>query len=116
VSVDASDASALRKAIDLALHYRGDVTIERKENASTSPSLEGYIFDCKTDRASGAMLVRLIPTGSDERIAVPLTDIARLTFSGKDTASGKSFETWMKKYVQKKMAGESANIESEVLD
>lgn len=112
VAVDAHDPVALRKAIDLALHYRGDVTIER----AASPSIEGYIFDCRKDKAGMVTLVRLIPNGRDERIAVPYGDIARLTFSGKDTASGKSFETWVKKYVQKKLAGESASIESEELD
>lgn len=114
VSVDATDAIALRNAINLALHYRGDVTITRRNGES----LEGYVFDCKSPRNGRPeeMTIRVIPTGRDERVAVTFTDITRLTFSGKDTASGKSFETWVRKYVEKKMAGESASIESEVLD
>ena len=112
-TVDARDPARLRQAIDLALNYRGDVTIVRRGEAQP---IEGYVFDCKTDRATGAVSVRIIPAGRDERIAVPLTDIERISFTGRDPASGKSFETWVKKYVEKKTAGESANIESDPLD
>jgi len=38
-------------------------------------------------------------------------------FTGKDTAAGKSFETWVKKYQAKKAAGETnIRIEPEKLD
>jgi hypothetical protein len=109
----ASNPEALREAIELAFNYRGDVTIIRTSDGST---VEGYIFDRRTDRATGDMVVRIMPRGSDERINVPFSDIATLHFSGKDTASGKSFETWIKKYAEKKVAGEKASIESESLD
>jgi len=108
IVVDGSDPEPLRNAIDLALDYRGDVTITRR---STGEALEGYIFD-RTDGSA----IRIIPRDRDERITIPFDEIARMEFSGKDTAAGKSFETWMKKYVEKKLAGERANIESEPLD
>ena len=114
-AVDSSSAEGLHQAIDLALDYRGDVTIDRK---STGQAVEGYIFDCRKPAAgkTGETVVRLIPKNSDERVAIPLSDIASLRFSGKDTASGKSFETWIRKYAEKKLAGEKASIESEPLD
>ena len=44
-------------------------------------------------------------------------DIAQLAFTGKDTAAGKSFETWVKKYQEKKAAGEkNIGLEPEKLD
>ena len=59
-------------------------------------------------------VVRVIPTAGPkdrlERIAVPYSDIAGLAFTGRDTAAGKSWEAWVKKYMEKKAAGES-NIE-----
>ena len=110
---DASNPEALREAIELAFNYRGDVTIVR---ASDGSSIEGYIFDRRADRATGDLILRVIPKTSDERVAIPFSDIAILHFSGKDTASGKSFETWIKKYAEKKLAGEKASIESESLD
>ena len=110
---DASNPDALREAIELAFNYRGDVSITR---ASDGSIVEGYIFDRRADRATGELIVRVIPRSSDDRVAIPLSDIAALHFSGKDTASGKSFETWIKKYAEKKLAGEKASIESESLD
>lgn len=111
-TVDAADPHELRHAIELAFDYRGDVTIARKSGAA----IEGYLFDRHTVKASGEMVVRIIPTNSEMRIAVPFSDIASIAFTGKDTASGKSFENWIRKYAQKKLAGESASIESEPLD
>ncbi len=111
-SVDASNAEALRRAIDLAFDYRGDVTITR---VSSPQPIEGYVFD-RRDDAGGGMIVRVIPRDGGQRVTIPLADITRIEFTGKDAASGKSFETWVKKYVQKKVAGESANIEAESLD
>jgi hypothetical protein len=48
---------------------------------------------------------------------VAYSDIAALAFTGKDTAAGKSFEAWVKKYQEKKAAGEeNIGIESEPLE
>jgi hypothetical protein len=112
-SVDASDQAALRKAIDLALDYRGDVTITTTR--SSPRAIEGYVFDRREDGALG-VCVRVIPRDGAPRMTIPLADITRIEFTGKDTASGKSFETWVKKYIEKKTAGECASIESESLD
>ena len=57
----------------------------------------------------------MLPANADARITVALADIRRLTFSGKDAASGKSWENWLRRYAAKKLAGEAASIESEPL-
>lgn len=92
----------LRQALETAFDYRGDVTITRKDGTK----VEGYIFD----RRSGATLadsrVRLIPRDSAEKMSIPYSDIAALIFSGRDTAAGKSWEAWVRKYWEKKAAGE----------
>ena len=111
--VEGPDQAALRAAVDLAINYRGDVTVCR---ASDGMVIEGYVFDVRNDRATGQLSIRMIPKAGDDRIVIALNDLAWLQFTGKDTASGKSFETWIKKYAQAKLAGESANIESESLD
>jgi hypothetical protein len=93
----------IRAALEKAFDYRGDVTITRRDGTT----IEGYIFD---RRSNGKTLadcsVRLFPKDREEKISVAYSDIARLVFSGKDTAAGKSFETWVKKYRDKKAAGE----------
>lgn len=113
IVVDASDSDRLREAVDLAFHYRGDVTVTCR---STGREIGGYVFDRVQGATPADLVIRMIAPGSNERIAIRVDDIAQLRFSGRDTAEGKSFETWMKKYVQKKLAGEIATIESDPLD
>lgn len=112
-AADASDQPALRRAIELAFDYRGDVTITRK---STPQPIEGYVFDRRADGSSDDLLVRVLLRDTAERVTIPQSDIARIDFTGRDTASGKSFETWVRRYVEKKRAGENASIEAEPLD
>ncbi len=113
VVVDDSDPDRLREAIELAMHYRGDVTLTCRR---TGREIEGYLFDRVPGATPAELAIRLLLPGSDERVTIRLDDIAALRFSGRDTAAGKSFETWMKKYVQKKLAGETADIHAEPLE
>jgi hypothetical protein len=92
----------LRAALEKAFDYRGDVTITRKDGSK----LEGYLFDRRTGGSLRESLVRIYPKNSNEKIAVSYAEIAALEFSGRDTAAGKSWEAWMKKYAEKKAAGE----------
>lgn len=103
----------IRVALEKAFDYRGDVTITRKDGSK----VEGYIFDRRTGATLGDSQVRLFPKDRDEKISVSYADIAALAFTGRDTAAGKSFETWVKKYHEKKAAGErNIGIDCESLD
>lgn len=110
--VDAEDAARFDAALALALDYRGDVTLTCRDGRC----IVGYLFDRQPAAPERAARVRLLPSDGSARITVSETEIARIEFSGRDTATGKSFETWMRKYVEKKLAGERAGIESEPLD
>lgn len=90
----------LRDALDKAFDYRGDITITLKSGSK----IEGYVFDRRSDGPLTQCRVRLFPKDRDEKVSVPYADIARLEFTGRDTAAGKSFETWLKKYNEKKAA------------
>jgi hypothetical protein len=113
LSVRSDDEAALRKAIDLAFDYRGDVTIIRRSDPTP---IIGYVFDRRARPRMEESVLRVIPGDGNPRVAISYNDIAELRFTGRDTASGRSFETWMKKYVQKKLAGEEASIHAEPLD
>lgn len=106
--IDGSDPALLREAVLRAVDFRGDVTIESTDGAV----LTGYAFDARLEPAAAAV-IRLLPEGAVERISVPLASIRRLSFTGKDAASGKSWENWLRRYAEKKLAGEAASIESE---
>ena len=59
----------------------------------------------------------MIPKGRPDKVKISYSDIAALAFTGKDTAAGKSFEAWVKKYWEKKAAGEkNIGIDSDSLD
>ncbi|HTW57958.1 MAG TPA: hypothetical protein VMD99_07510 [Terriglobales bacterium] len=92
----------LRQALEKAFDYRGDVTITRKDGSK----IEGYLFDRRSATTLKDSVVRLYPRNSNAKIAVSYADIAALAFSGRDTAAGKSWEAWMRKYAEKKAAGE----------
>jgi len=92
----------IRSALEKAFDYRGDVTITRKDGSR----IEGYLFDRRSAGTLKDSLVRLYPKNSQEKISISYADIAALAFTGRDTAAGKSWEAWMKKYAEKKAAGE----------
>ena len=103
----------VREALEKAFDYRGDVTITRK-NGST---IEGYLFDRRNASTLKDSIVRLYPKNANEKISISYADIAALAFTGRDTAAGKSWEAWMKKYAEKKAAGEkNIALEPEPLD
>jgi hypothetical protein len=104
----------IRDALEKAFDYRGDVTITTKDGRVT----EGYVFDRRSNGKSlNDCSVRMIPKDRDDKVAIRYRDIARVEFTGKDTAAGKSWETWVKKYWSKKAAGESdIRLEPEKLD
>ncbi len=109
-----ADDAEVRDALEKAFDYRGDVTLTLKDGAT----IEGYIFD---RRSRGAALddciVRLLPKDREDRISVRYSDIARIEFSGRDTAEGKSFEAWVRKYKEKKAGGEkNISLSPESLD
>ena len=103
----------VRVALEKAFDYRGDVTITKKDGTV----VEGYIFDRRPGKTLADSMVRLFPKDANEKVAVRYEEIAALAFTGKDTAAGKSWETWLKKYHEKKAAGEkNIGIEPEKLD
>jgi hypothetical protein len=100
-----SDAE-LTEALEKAFDYRGDVTITLK----SGDAIEGYIFDRRTGPTLADSVVRLFPKNDPQKRTIPYSEIAGLAFTGRDTAAGKSWEAWLKKYWERKLAGEQ-NIE-----
>ncbi|MEX2670604.1 MAG: hypothetical protein WD294_00700 [Phycisphaeraceae bacterium] len=97
-----ADRAEVCEALNKAFDYRGDVTLTLEDGRKVS----GYIFDRRMGQGLEDSTVRMMPADSNERLEVSYADIRRLEFSGRDTAAGKSWETWVKKYVEKKVKGE----------
>ena len=92
------ESGDLREALEKAFDYRGDVTLK----LHSGETVEGYIFDRRPDSA-----IRLFPKGDPTKRTIAWQEIAGVAFTGRDTAAGKSWEAWMKKYREKKQAGET---------
>jgi hypothetical protein len=103
----------VREALEKAFDYRGDITITRKDGSK----VEGYLFDRRSGSSLQDSFVRIIPSNAQTKVNVSYADISALAFTGRDTAAGKTFEAWVKKYWAKKAAGEqNIQIEPEKLD
>jgi hypothetical protein len=102
----------IRDALEKAFDYRGDITLTLK----SGDKIEGYLFDRRNGATLADSVVRLYPKDSTEKKSVAYSEIAAMAFSGRDTAAGKSFEAWVRKYWEKKAAGEkNIGIEAEAL-
>ncbi len=105
--------SDVRAVIEKAFDYRGDVTITHKDQSQTS----GYLFDRRIGPTLATSIVRLMLASSNECPAIPYSEIAAISFTGRDTAAGKSYEAWVKKYWEKRARGEkNISIEPEALE
>jgi hypothetical protein len=107
----ASDAE-IREALEKAFDYRGDVSLTLKDGRV----VQGYVFDRRPGATLEASAVRVIPATERTRISIPYSEIAALAFTGRDNAAGKTFDAWIRKYWEKKAAGEkNIGIEAEAL-
>ncbi len=104
----------IHAALEKAFDYRGDVTITLKSGSV----IEGYVFDRKsTGSTLEECYIRMFPRDKDEKVPIRYSDIARLEFTGRDTAAGKSFEAWIRKYREGKARGEkNISLEPEHID
>ena len=109
---DAADPDMLRHALEEAFSYRGDVTL----TLADASVVDGYIFDRKAGKTLADSTVRVLLRDSEERRTVRWSEIRSVSFTGKDTAAGKTWENWVKRYAEKRLSGEAASIESESLD
>ncbi|MFY9644558.1 MAG: hypothetical protein WAK29_05220 [Terriglobales bacterium] len=103
----------IRAVIEKAFDYRGDVTITRKDGSEST----GYLFDRRIGPTLANSVVRLMLANSNDRPMIPYSEVAAIAFTGRDTAAGKSYEAWVKKYWEKRAQGEkNISLEPEALE
>ena len=81
----------LSEAVELAFDYRGDVTVSLK----SGESLNGYLFNRQVKGSESYLEV--FPSDSSDTRQIRYDQIAAIAFTGEDTATGKSWETWIAK-------------------
>lgn len=116
----ASEAE-IREALEKAFDYRGDISVTLRDGST----VEGYLYDRRSGATLQDSVIRLMPTPprgahagtTPPRRNLAYSEVAAVKFSGRDTAAGKTFEAWVKKYWDKKAAGETnIQIAPEKLD
>ena len=98
----ATDAD-LRYALEKAVDYRGDVTFTLK----SGERIEAFVFNCKSGPTLADSWAQYYTPTAPEKRKVGYAEIASIEFTGKDRAAGKHWEDWVKKYNEKKAAGET---------
>ena len=86
----------LLKVIELAFGYRGDLTLELKSRESVN----GYLFNRAWDGPHS--YVELFQPDHSASRRIPCSEIHAFHFTGHDTASGESWEAWVRKRQEEK--------------
>ncbi len=84
-------AKETAEAVELAFDYRGDVTLTLRSDER----ITGYIYNRQMN--AGNSYLELYPADRPDVRRIPYSDIATITFTGEDTANGKSWEAWVSK-------------------
>lgn len=88
----------LAEAVELALDYRGDVTVSLK----SGESLSGYLFNRQVNGSDS--YIEMSPSDSSPAQQVHFDQITAIAFTGEDTATGKSWEIWVAKKESERQA------------
>ena len=103
----------LRTALEKAFDYRGDISLTFKNGER----VEAYVYNRHTGSGLGDSYLQYFASNAPDKRKVSYADIARVEFTGKDRAAGKQWEAWLKKYAEKKAAGEkNIALHPEALD
>ena len=111
-ALDVSDPARLLSSLDAIRDFRGDVTLVLHDGTT----VDGFVFDVIVGADLGSCALRLLVPGDATRRSVAGREIAAIRITGRDAAAGKTWENWVRRYAEKRLAGERASIESETLD
>jgi len=105
VAPDIREPDRKATVIEQAFDYRGDVTLKLADGSM----IEGYIFDRRRGQDPS---IRVMRAADGISVQLRYAEIQAIRFSGRDTAAGKSWESWVnKKHQEKKKLGQPAILE-----
>ena len=84
------DAATLLDVVEQAFDYRGDVTLTLDDGRR----LDGYVFNRNRDVAEP--FVQVYERDQPDPCTIPYARIRAIQFTGKDTAAGNSYATWLR--------------------
>jgi hypothetical protein len=80
-------APASMESLRVAFEYRGDVTLLLDDDSR----VDGYLSNLTDDS------IRLWCRGETTQLEIPIRHVKHVELTGRNTAAGKSWQTWMKK-------------------
>ena len=86
-----SEADDVPALVERAFRFRGDVTITTADGGETT----GYLYN--RDAAGPEPYAQLFESAGGRDLRLPYASIAAIRFTGRDTASGKHFETFQRR-------------------
>jgi hypothetical protein len=86
-----TSSDELRRILEEAFHYRGDVTLHLQSGAR----VQGYLFN--RDFGGDVPHVQMFVEGLNGPRQIPCSEIIAISFTGEDTASGNDWEAWARK-------------------
>jgi hypothetical protein len=104
--------AGLIAGLEQAFDYRGDTTLLLRDGTSVT----GYIFDRRVGAVPGESNLRLMLESDGTVRTICYADVVEIRFAERDPAAGRSFQTWIRKYSQRKQRGEAANLYADPLD
>jgi hypothetical protein len=90
-TAEVTDPATLAEIVEKAFDYRGDVTVVTRDGCHRV----GYLFNRNRDVPHP--FLQMLPTVGGPPESVLYTDIVSIAFTGRDTASGKSYAAWRKR-------------------
>lgn len=81
----------LEEVIEHAFDYRGNVTVTRRDGAQ----VVGYLFN--RDATAPEPFVEMLDEAGDGPLRIRFADIATISFTGKDTAAGNAWTSWLER-------------------
>ena len=96
----------IAEAVEQAFDYRGDVTLK----LTSGETVVGYLFN--REPRNGKPSIEFFPEDSPTPRTIPYSAIASITFTGEDTANGKSWEAWVSKKESERRA-EAERVEAD---
>ena len=99
-----SSEAERRAAVDAAFDYRGDVTL----TTSDGRTLSGYVSNRDFDASEPFLEIIAVDWQSPQK--VPIDRVTGVSFTGVDTAAGKSWDLWLKKVAEAEAQGKIAEL------
>jgi len=90
---------ALAEVIDFAFDYRGNTTIVTTDGTE----IVGYVFN--RDSSASEPFIQYFDERGEGPFTMPYSRIATIKFTGKDTAAGNSWKSWLERKEKAKAAG-----------